>query len=49
MICSFLTAKQQKQSIVFGQLFNIFYTNTPDDIRTNAGIIAAVFVGIASL
>jgi uncharacterized membrane protein len=34
-------------SVVFGQLFNIFYTDTPDQIRTQAGTIAAVFIGIA--
>ncbi len=34
-------------SIVFGQLFNIFYSNAPSDIREKAGYIAAGFVGIA--
>ncbi len=34
-------------AIVFGQLFNIFFSQTPDGIRSSAGIIAAIFVGIA--
>ena len=34
-------------AIVFGQLFNIFFTQTPDEIRQSSGVIAAVFVGIA--
>jgi ATP-binding cassette subfamily B (MDR/TAP) protein 1 len=34
-------------SIVFGQLFNIFYSQTPDGIRSSAGVIAAIFVGLA--
>ncbi len=34
-------------AIVFGQLFNIFFSQTPAEIRQSAGVIAAVFVGIA--
>lgn len=34
-------------AVVFGQLFNIFFNQTADQIRYSSGIIAAVFVGIA--
>jgi ATP-binding cassette subfamily B (MDR/TAP) protein 1 len=34
-------------TIVFGQLFNIFVTQTPAQIRQSASIIAAIFVGLA--
>ncbi len=33
-------------SLVFGQLFNIFVTETPDGIRSRSSAIAAIFVGI---
>ncbi len=34
-------------TIVFGQLFNIFVTQTAPQIRASASVIAAIFVGLA--
>ena len=34
-------------AFIFGELFNIFVTQTPDEIRKSASIIAAIFVAIA--
>lgn len=34
-------------TILFGSLFNIFATQTPDQIRSSSSIIAAIFVGYA--
>jgi hypothetical protein len=34
-------------SIVFGELFNIFFTSPPDKIRSDSAVIAAIFVGLA--
>lgn len=33
-------------ALVFGQLFNIFVTQTPDEIRNSSQIIAAIFVAV---
>lgn len=34
-------------SVIFGELFNLFYSNTPDEIRSGSQVIAGVFVGLA--
>lgn len=34
-------------SIVFGELFNIFFSQTADEIRNSSQIIAGVFVALA--
>ena len=34
-------------AVVFGELFDIFFEQTPEEIRNSASIIAAIFVGIA--
>ena len=34
-------------AFIFGELFNIFVTQTNDEIRSSSAIVAAIFVGIA--